>query len=199
MSRRGQRRQNKFPRPRYCRAPPVPGTVRGSDDGRHVLHFHGDRAGALAPHQPGVLPQQRFDGGIGRVEIHSNAEAAQNLVGKVAVRPVNAVGDEHVVSRLQERNIDERNGALSSWREEGAKSLLQFAHPSRQFERSGRAIKPIGVAHGVLVPVVVDRSSIREQDGRAAVNRRHQRTKPLQHTDIRMNELGLPISRHEEG
>src|SRR5690348_14022994 len=115
------------------------------------------------------------------------------------VRPVYALWDKDVVSRLQERKIDEGDSALSAWREKCAKPLLQFAYASRQLQRCGRAIKPIGIAHGMLVPVVVDRGGIRKQHGRAAVNWRRQRAESFRNTGIRMNQLCFPIFGHGEG
>src|SRR5690349_15445612 len=115
------------------------------------------------------------------------------------VRPVNTLWDKDVVSRFQERKVNERDSALSAWRQEGAKAFLQFADARRQFQRRGCAIKPVGVPHRMLVPVIVDGGSIREQYGRTAVNRWSQRAESFRDTDIRMNQLRFPIFGHEEG
>ena len=85
------------------------------------------------------------------------AESTQKSVGKLTVWSVNAFGKENVIARLKEREIDQRDGALATRRDDGAVAALQLTDATRQFECGWRAIETIGVAGLILVPVIADR------------------------------------------
>src|SRR5208283_74762 len=115
-----------------------------------------------APHQASVFAKQIFDSGaeIRRIETGLHAEAPQDVISKLSMGSVDALGDQDVISAFQEGEIDQRNCALASGRNDGAVAFFQLADFSRELEGGGCAVEPIRVADFVLVPTVFDRSSV---------------------------------------
>ena len=101
--------------------------VRDFGDCRNVLHLHGDRAGALAPHQARGRLEQRLDLAPdgGRIKRSLDAETLQHESRELAVRAVHALRHQDVVAGFQEREVDGRDGALASRRDQGADSRLR--------------------------------------------------------------------------
>ena len=68
------------------------------DDGRQVLHLHGDGARALAPDQRRIGPDPRGDAVSDQrmVAFDLDTEAGEQVIAQFAGGPVHAVGNEHV-------------------------------------------------------------------------------------------------------
>ena len=169
--------------------------MRGLRDGGQVLHFHGDRSRTLTPHQPRVRLELRADAcaRVRRIITHFNAKAPQHAIGKHSVGPVNTFRQQHVVTGFEQRQVDQRDCRLSAGSDKRAKTFFQFADFGRQFQRGGRAVKPIGIADLKLVPAVAGLGRMFKHHGRSAIDRRRQRAKAFRHGSVRMNELGLPV------
>src|ERR1700693_2929628 len=90
--------------------------VSGSDDGRKVLNFHGDRAGAFAPDEARVFLDQGRNVGADRgfVERGGHAKAVEQSGGEFAIGEVDAGGNQDVVAGFEEGEIDEGNGSLAT-------------------------------------------------------------------------------------
>src|SRR6185437_9559980 len=115
------------------------------------------------------------------------------MIGKHAVWAVNALRQQNMVASFEQRQMDERDRTLSAGSNDGAKTLFQFAHFGREFQRGWRPIKAVGVANLMLVPMIAGHSRARKQHGGSTINRRGERAKALRHLRIRMNQLGLPV------
>lgn len=148
------------------------GAMSGVGDCGDILDFKSDRTGTFTPHHAGIFANQSLNGGtgFGRIETNFDAEAAEDLNGEFAIRRVDAFGDEDVISGCEEREIDERDGALAAGSDEGAEAALQFADAGGEFEGGGRSIESVGIADLILVPVIIDRRGIGKQDGGGALD-----------------------------
>ena len=88
--------------------------MRGSNNSRKVLNFHRDRSRTFAPDQARVLLDQfgNIRANTGIVEIRGDTKARKQPRSQFAVWIVDACRDKYVVSRLQQREVDQGNGRL---------------------------------------------------------------------------------------
>src|SRR5882724_2917111 len=131
--------------------------MRDSSDGRNVLDFQANGAGAFAPDEPRILLQQRTDfcADRRRIETDLDAESLQEFDREFAIGVVNAFGNENVVARFEKREVDQRDGGLAAGSDKGAVTILEFANARGEFERGWGAVEAVGVADGVLVPGIL--------------------------------------------
>src|SRR6185312_15861344 len=141
--------------------------VSGFGDDGYVLDFHGHGAGILTPDHArvGAEVSRKGSTGVERIVADVNAEAAQNMVGKFAVRAVNIFRDEHVVSGLEQRQMDKRNGALSAGREERVTAAFKLTNSGCEFKGGGRAIESVSISVLPLVPLFAGVSGTVKENG----------------------------------
>ncbi len=101
-----------------------------------------------------------------------SAEAREKLRGELAIRVVDAGGDEDVVAGLEQREIDERDGGLATGSEDGVLAGFEFADARGEFEGGRCAVEAVGVADFVLVPGVLDGGGGGKHGGGAAIDGR---------------------------
>jgi hypothetical protein len=137
----------------------------GGDAGQ-VAHLVHQRAGALQIDEARRRPQPGFDvGRVGGAERALDSVGAQELLGQVPHGLVHAVGQHHVVARLEVGQEDHRRCRQPRGEQAGAVAAFQFRHDVLQREAGRRALGPVGeqalvvaaLAHvAVLRQVVVD-------------------------------------------
>src|SRR5262249_50250041 len=134
-------------------------------DGRHILHFHGDRAGTFAPHYTRVGTKLRADFRTGRRRIitNFNSKPAENAVRELAVWAIDALRHQYMVAAFKQCEMNQRDCSLSSGSNHGAKTLLQLANPGCEFKNGGRSVQAVGITKFVLVPFVGGRGRVRKQ------------------------------------
>ena len=130
----------------------------GSDDRREVLDFHGDRSGALAPNEARRILDQGADLGADRrrVERGRDAETREDLRRELAVGHVDAGGDEDMIARVEECEVDQGDRGLAARAEDRVRAALELGDARGELEGGRCAVETIGVADAMLVPAVVD-------------------------------------------
>ena len=90
--------------------------VRGRNDGGNILHFHGDRSRTLRPNETGIFLNKIGDASTDTriVKRGHHAETRKKSGGEFAVWAVNTGWNENMIARLEQREIDQRNGGLAS-------------------------------------------------------------------------------------
>ena len=173
--------------------------VRDFGDGRNVLHFHGDRAGTLAPHHARVRLEERLDIAAdgGRIERGFDAEPLQHESRELAVGAIDALRHQNVVAGLQKREVDGRDGALAAGRDQRAEAAFELANPRRPAQASWacRRVHRCSRLHtgpSCRQPRRRRRNSVVEPRYTGVASER----KPLGHPRIRVDELGRPVLLH---
>jgi hypothetical protein len=95
-------------RPRIVECDQRVALVCRRNDGRQVLHFHRDRAGALRPNQARLFIEQIADFGADRriVKGCAYAEAREQRCGELPVWTIDALRNENMIAGFQQRKVD---------------------------------------------------------------------------------------------
>ena len=70
-----------------------------------------------------------------------------------------------MISGLQQGQMDERNGSLSTGNDERVPATLELTNSGCKFERGRRPIESVGVSMLPLVPFLAGVSGMFKQDG----------------------------------
>ena len=175
-----------------------PVCMRRFADRGHILHFHGDGAGTLAPDQPRVLFDERGQLVTEKriVVTDLNSEPAQHVVGKLAIGPVDAPRQQDMIARVEEGEVNQRNGALAAGRNQSAITAFQLADPGCEFHCGRRAIETVGVADFILVPVVANGGGVWEYGCGRAIDGDVEGAKSFGQASIEVDQLGFPAFVH---
>ena len=148
------------------------GRVRGFSDRRQVLDLEGDRARALAEHDPGLGPDQLSDAMAdqGVVVGGLDAEAAQRVVGEASGRGVDGIDDEQVVAGLEQGQEGRGDGGLAGADHEGVEAAFQPGQRILEGMAGGRAVA--AVIDAAMWPCRFQGRDGREQHGRGVVDGR---------------------------
>ena len=181
-------------RPRVVKCDQCIARMRRRNDGRQVLHFHRNRAGAFGPNQTRPFIEQLADfGANGRiVKGRAYAESREQRRRELPVWTIHALREKNMIAGLQQGEIDERDRRLSAWRENRVPPRFELADACGKFERRGRSVEAVGIPRALLVPVVGDAGRIGEERGRPAVDRRRKRTISLRNTRLGVQKPRLP-------
>src|SRR5215469_8350008 len=97
-------------------------TMRHFGNGGNVLNLHGDRAWALAPHQPRVSAKRRGDSCacLRWIVADLDAETAQKVIRELAIGSIDALGQQHMATAVEQGQMNQGNGRLPAGRDEGS-------------------------------------------------------------------------------
>ena len=88
------------------------------------------------------------------VKRRGDAEAREHRHRELAIRVIDAGGNENVIAGMEQREIDERDRGLAAWREDRVLPFFEFADARGQFERGRSAVEAVGVADFILIPLI---------------------------------------------
>ena len=113
------------------------GGVGGGGDRGDVLHLHRDRPRAFAPYDPRGRADQRGDVGADhRVVIFGrDPERGERAVGQFLVGIVGASRQQHMVARLAQRQIGQRDRRLATRHDQRLRGAFERADPQAQLAR----------------------------------------------------------------
>ena len=102
----------------------------GGNDCRNVVNFHGDRAGRLEEHHPGVWLNLAGDiGASQRIEpAGGDAELREDFSAKVLAGLIRGVGHQDMVALFNEGQNSIGNGCGAAGKQRAPGATFQFTH-----------------------------------------------------------------------